>query len=320
MALFTPRAQSQAQPKLDEPLVSGRLELLAKQVVEGFITGLHKSPFHGFSVEFSEHRLYNAGESTRTIDWRLYGRTDKLFSKRFEEETNLRCQLVVDTSPSMYFPDKGPRKVDFSALGAASLMQLMRKQRDAFGLTLFNNEITDHQEAKSTIAHQQRLLRLLENELKGPKPASSSSVAKVLHEIAERTHRRSLIMVFSDFFDAAIGEGDSPTLGGDFFSALQHLRYNKHEVVLFWTQHGAYETKFDYASRPHLFVDLETGQKLRLNPAEVRDAYVKAHDTFQKELETKCAQYRIDLVPSDIREPFGQVLLTYLLKRQRMLR
>jgi uncharacterized protein (DUF58 family) len=295
-----------------------QLELLARQVVEGFITGLHKSPFHGFSVEFAEHRLYNKGEPTKHIDWKLYGRTDKLFVKRYEEETNLRCQLVIDDSSSMYFPvpegkDARPNKITFSIYCAAALMLLLKKQRDAVGLSIFGDHVEVNTAAKSSSLHHKILMTELEKRLEQIKPdfQRKTMAVEALHEIAESIHKRSLVMIFSDMFD-------SRTNPEELFSALQHLRHNKHEVVLFHVVDKSKEMDFEFENRPYRFVDMETGEELKLNPNEVKSNYVKAVNDFKSELKLRCAQYRIDFVEADIAEGFGQVLLPYLLKRTRM--
>lgn len=295
----------------------GNLELLARQVVEGFIIGLHKSPFHGFSVEFAEHRLYNPGESTRNIDWKVYGRTDKLFTKRYEEETNLRCQIVIDASSSMYFPevtantDDYINKLRFSALAAASLMNLLQRQRDAFGLSIFNETIETHTHCKSSTTHYRLLLSYLEKILAQPQESKATQAAKALHEIADSIHRRSLVMIFSDMFE---GEENIDQL----FSALQHLKYNKHEVVLFHTVDKSKEIDFAYDNRPYLFIDIETGERLRLQPHQVKDHYVKQVAEYVHELRMRCLQYKIDFVEADIHQGFRPILQQYLVKRSRM--
>src|SRR5690606_25731655 len=181
----------------------GNLELLAKQVVEGFITGLHKSPFHGFSVEFAEHRLYNTGESTKHIDWKLYGRTEKLFIKRYEEETNLRCQLIIDASSSMYFPEidfnaEKFNKIKFSVYAAAAIMNLLKKQRDAVGLSIFSDKLDVHSPTKSSSVHHKYLINELESLINSPKKNTKTSSINALHTIAETVHKRSLMIIFSD--------------------------------------------------------------------------------------------------------------------------
>jgi uncharacterized protein (DUF58 family) len=297
----------------------GRLEFLAKQAVEGFITGLHKSPFHGFSVEFAEHRLYNSGESTRHIDWKLYARTEKLFVKRYEEETNLRCQLLIDTSASMFFPEgvepEGEKmnKLKFSLYGAAALIELFKRQRDAVGVTMFNEKIDIHTVAKSSAAHHRYLYNELEQVLDrvNQPDDKSTSVAEALHEIAESIHKRSLVILFSDMFD-------SRETADELFAALQHLRHNKHEVVVFHVVDKKTELEFDYENRPYTFVDLESGEEVKANPTDIREHYLKNINAFKNDLKIRCGQYHIDFVEADINEGVNPILLQYLLKRQKL--
>jgi uncharacterized protein (DUF58 family) len=289
------------------------LEIIAKQVVEGFITGLHKSPFHGFSVEFAEHRIYNTGESTRYIDWKLYGRTDKLFVKRFEEETNLRCQILIDNSSSMYFPEGIHNKMKFSVYAAAALVHLLKRQRDAFGLTVFNDEIKYHIDAKSNFVQQKLLWQQLEELLIKPKERKTTNVAAALHEIAESIHKRSMVVIFSDMMSSM---DDSENI----FNALQHLKYNKHEVLLFHVVDKSKEIDFDFESRPYEFIDMETGQHVKVHSNAVKDAYQKAVTDYTVELQNKCAQYKIDFIEADISRGFNQVLTPYLVKRERMIK
>jgi len=224
------------------------LELLAKKVVEGFIIGLHKSPFHGFSVEFAEHRLYNPGEGTKNLDWKVYARTDKLFVKKYEEETNLRCHIVVDASSSMYFPkdikinNLTTNKLEFSSLAAASLMNLLKKQRDAFGLSLYDEALKIHTNARSSTTHFKLLISHLESQMKSEDLQKPTKTADILHEIAERIHKRSLVIIFSDFFDTAESQEE-------LFSALQHLNYNKHEVVVFHVMDKELEMDFAWDNK-----------------------------------------------------------------------
>ncbi len=292
-----------------------QLDFLAKQVVEGFITGLHKSPFHGFSVEFAEHRLYNKGESTRHIDWKLFARTDKLFVKRYEEETNLRSQILIDTSSSMLFPfgkKSTQNKLSFSVLIAASLIYLLNKQRDAVGLTLFSDTTELHTEARLSSTHTKRLYaelsRLLEREEYQLK--KGTSIATTLHAIAEQIHKRSLVVIFSDM----IADQSSDEI----FSAMQHLRHNKHEVILFHVVDKSFEIEFDYQNRPYKFIDLETGKAIKLNPNDVRDLFKQQSSAAFEELKLKCAQYKIDFVEADIKGGFKEVLIPYLIKRQKL--
>lgn len=294
----------------------GNLELLAQQVVEGFIIGLHKSPFHGFSVEFAEHRLYNQGESTRNIDWKVYARTDKMFSKRFEEETNLRCQIVIDGSSSMYFPeDTGQKpyvnKLGFSALAAAALMNLLQRQRDAFGLSLFDQQVNLHTNCKSSTTHYRLLLSHLDRLLSNPERNKTTAAADALHQVADSIHKRSLVVIFSDMFEH---HAEMETL----FSALQHLKHNKHEVVLFHTVDKSKEIQFEFENRPYLFIDMETGEKLRLQSNQIKKHYLEQMSKFMDELKMRCLQYQIDFVEADIHQGFRNILQTYLVKRNRM--
>ena len=295
----------------EDLLKPGNLELLARQVVEGFITGLHKSPFHGFSVEFAEHRLYNVGESVKNIDWKLFARSDKLFSKRYEEETNLRCQLVIDTSSSMYFPETGWNKIKFSVLAAASIMHLLKKQRDAAGLTFFSEGIDFSSEIKSTESHNRLLIANLERQLLEPSVQKQSNIIPVLHELAEKLHKRSLVVIFSDMMESY---GSQEEL----FSALQHLKFNKHEVVLFHTLDKSLEIDFNFENRPYIFEDIESGERLKLFPNEVKDHYEKETAAFITELTNRCRQYKIDFSAADVALPIDQILLPFLVKRQKM--
>lgn len=297
----------------------GNIELIAKQLVEGFITGLHQSPFHGFSVEFAEYRPYNAGESTRNIDWKLYGRTDKLFVKQFEEETNLRCQLLIDVSSSMYFPKKEhyslqhPNKLYFSVYAAAAIIQMLRQQRDAVGLTLFDEQIRFHTRAKSSPAHAKQLFGEMEKLLSAEQYAQQRATAVVdtLHEIAERIHRRSLVVIFSDMFDFHKHREE-------LFLALQHLRHSKHEVILFEVCDKAMEVDFELENRPYRLIDMENGSEMKINAAELKEVYRRNMQEFRNELNVHCGQYQIDLVETDINEGYHKTLMTYFLKRKRM--
>ena len=299
--------------------LGSNLELLAQQVVEGFIVGLHRSPFHGFSVEFAEHRLYNSGESTRNIDWKVYGRTDKLFVKRFEEETNLRCQIVVDASSTMYYPwdEKQPDKFKykykfcFAAQSAAVLMNALKRQRDAFGLTLFDNEIQINTSAKSSTVHYRLLLSHLIQRIENPQLNRTTDLATSLHQVADAIHRRSLVVIFTDVME-------QPDKAEDLFAALQHLRYAKHEVILFHVTDKSKELDFEFENRPYVFVDMESGEQVRLQPSQVKEYYVKQVTAFTEQLKLRCLQYKIDFVEADINKGFTQILQTWMVKRAKM--
>ncbi|WP_372795654.1 DUF58 domain-containing protein [Lutibacter sp.] len=293
------------------------LELLANQVVEGFITGMHKSPFHGFSVEFAEHRLYNKGESTRHIDWKLYAKTKKLFVKRYEEETNLRCHLIIDNSASMHYPIvKNPSidnltKIAFSTIASAALMEILKRQRDAVGLSIYSDKNDYYAPTKGSDRHRRMLLAQLTELLKNTSAASTETY-KVLHEIAEKIHRRSLIFLFTDMFQATKN-------GNELFEALQHLKYNKHEVVLFHTYDGKLELNFNFDNSPKKFVDVETGEEINLYAESVKKQYKVEVENYFNDLKMKCVQYKIDYVPVDINRGIHQILVSYLISRKRFL-
>ncbi|MDY7395853.1 DUF58 domain-containing protein [Aureibaculum sp. 2210JD6-5] len=293
------------------------LELLANQVVEGFITGMHKSPFHGFSVEFAEHRLYNKGESTRHIDWKLYAKTDKLFVKRYEEETNLRCHIIIDNSASMHYPQlkntslEQLNKIGFSVIASAALLEILKRQRDAYGLSVYSNVNEYYAPAKGSERHRRMLLSQLETLLEEQSKTKTKTYA-ALHEIADKIHRRSLIFLFTDMFQA---DKDEELL----FEALRHLKYNKHEVVLFHTFDGKKELDFDFDNAPKRFVDVETGEYINLYADTVKDGYKTIVKNYFNQLKMKCMQYKIDYVPVDINQGFEQILTTYLVSRKRFL-
>lgn len=293
-----------------------KMELLAKQVVEGFITGLHKSPFHGFSVEFAEHRLYNTGESTRHLDWKLYAKTEKLFIKRYEEETNLRCRIIIDHSSSMHFPEKSKNgkynKLEFSVYATAAIIELLKRQRDAYGLSTFSNKVDIHTEAKSSNAHQHKVYSELEKLLDSYEEGKTTSAVESLHYLSDMIHKRSLIVIFSDMMDNSEREAD-------LFNALHHMKHNKHEVVLFHVVDKYRELDFEFENRPYRFVDLESGDEVKLNPSQIKEQYIADMKSYEKELKLKCGQYGIDFVEADINEGFHQVLMPYLVKRTKML-
>jgi len=286
--------------------------------VEGFITGLHKSPFHGFSVEFAEHRIYNSGESTKHIDWKLYGRSDKLFVKRYEEETNLRCHVILDNSSSMHYPEpdkKHPElknKITFSAYCAASIMHLLKMQRDAVGLSIFSDKIEVQTPVKSTTVHHKLLYQKLEQAIASKPDQKKTLATEALHQIADNIHKRSLVVIFSDMLE------DVSRDPKDIFNALQHLKYNKHEVILFHVVDKNREIDFNFENRPYLFIDVESGEQVKVHSNLVRDQYIEAMSTYKKELMLKCAQYKIDFIEADIHEGYRQVLMPYLIKREKM--
>ncbi len=302
------------QIRPEDILHTGNLELLAKKAVEGFITGFHKSPFHGFSVEFAEHRQYNPGESTKNIDWKLYGRTDKLYNKRFDEETNLRCQFILDVSSSMQIAQKeGLSKLQYAIWTTAVFSQLLKKQRDASGICFFDDEIKEYTKIASSGRHYKELLYKLENYQDYHSEQQSTDISAVLHTIAAQIHRRSLVVLFTDFFQ----EGkDLDSL----FDAIKHLKHNKHEVIVFHTLHRSTELDFEFGSGPLTLEDAETGEKIKLTPADVKTEYLHAVSVYTKEIKSKLNQYKIDYVEANTGESVEKALIPFLLKRKRMIR
>ena len=292
------------------------LELLAGQVVEGFISGIHKSPFHGFSAEFAEHKIYNTGESTKHIDWKLFARTDKLYTKRYEEETNLRCHMILDKSASMYYPEVrnlklgNLNKIGFGVLAIAALMNLLKKQRDAVGLSVYADTYSFYAPEKSSERHFQMLLSQLNRLVREKTDEKRTRTYQFLHHIAEKIHRRSLIFVFSDMFQTEVEEEK-------LFEALRHLKYNKHEIVLFHLLDKELEQQFNFDNSPKRFIDVETGQHIDLHAENIREGYRKGIEDYVQALKLKCMQYKIRYVGVDIRSNFSTVLNTFLVERQK---
>lgn len=290
------------------------LELLANQVVEGFISGMHKSPFHGFSAEFAEHKVYNSGESTKHIDWKLFAKTDRLYTKRYEEETNLRCHLIIDNSSSMHYPklkDNQPfyeSKIGFSILASAVLMNLLKKQRDAVGMSIYSDNYEYYAPEKGSERHHRMLLNTLENLLENKKEARNTDTIKFLHQIAEKLHRRSMIVLFTDMFQSGNEE--------QLFAALQHLKHDKHKVVLFHVIDSKTELSFDFDNAPRKFIDLESGDEVNIFADNVKEQYEKHVEAYFKKLALTCAQNKIKYVPVSVGENFEKILTTYLVEKQ----
>ncbi|WP_405575247.1 DUF58 domain-containing protein [Winogradskyella sp. Asnod2-B02-A] len=294
------------------------LELLAKQVVEGFIAGMHKSPFHGFSAEFAEHKIYNPGESTKHIDWKLFAKTDRLYTKRYDEETNLRCHIILDNSSSMHYPETAGtsighlNKIAFSALASASLMHILKKQRDAVGLSIYSDNYDFYSPEKGSERHHQMLLHRLSEAVVSKPETKTTETYKYLHQIAEKIHRRSLIFVFTDMFQTS--EDDEKL-----FEALRHLKHNKHEVVLFHVFDKEKELLFDFDNRPKRFIDIETGDHINLYADTIKETYEKSVKEYFTDLKLRCGQYRIKYVEADINAGFDIILTTYMIERQKFI-
>ena len=290
------------------------LEMLANQIVEGFISGMHKSPFHGFSAEFAEHKVYNVGESTKHIDWKLFAKTDRLYTKKFEEDTNLRCHIIIDNSSSMHYPkleDKEKfyqNKIGFSVLASAVLMNILKKQRDAVGLSVFSDSYEYYSPEKGSDRHHRMILNALEHLLEKPKVQKTTDTIKILHQIAEKIHRRSMIILFTDMFQS----GNEEAL----FTALQHLKHNKHKVVLFHVIDTKTELNFDFDNAPRKFIDIETGDEVNIFADNVKEEYEKGVNSYFKKLALTCSQNKIKYIPVGVADNFDKILTTYLVEKQ----
>ena len=290
------------------------MELRARLIVEGFITGLHRSPYHGFSVEFAEHRAYTPGDELRHVDWKVYAKTDRYYVKQYEEETNLRSYLVLDTSASMHYRRaEALTKLEYGAYLAAGVAALMLRQRDAVGLLAFDESVHTALRPKATPNYLRRLLVQLErlaraDEAEAPR---RTGAAGALAEVAERIHQRSLVILITDLFEN-VGAHD------DLLKALRRLRHRGHEVVVFHVLEGATERQFDFPNAPMLFRDTETGEEVALRPQEVREHYREAVEHFSERFRRRCLQHDIDFAELDTGTPYDQALMTYLNKRRRL--
>ena len=296
----------QATSHLDPEVVSrlGRLDLIARRVVDGFITGLHRSPYHGFSVEFSEHRPYLPGDSVRSIDWKAFGKTDRLYVKQFEEETNLKAYLVLDMSGSMGFRSGATiTKFDYASSLAAAMAYLMLRQRDAIGLLLFHEEIETYVPPRSVHSHLHVLLR----EIGRAKPAADTRIGPAFESLVERISRRGLIVVFSDLLDDP----------AEIIRGLRYFRHRGHEVILFHLlDPRERDLSFHGGTR---FVDLEDPNSfLSTQPWHVQDEYRELMDEMIATYRFGCAEAQIDYVLLDTTTPFDVALTRYLVRRGRI--
>ena len=295
------------------------LELLANQVVEGFISGMHKSPFHGFSAEFAEHKNYNIGESTKHIDWKLFAKTDRLYTKKFEEETNMRCHIIIDNSSSMHYPKLKENqlfyesKIGFAVLASAVLMNLLKKQRDAIGLSVFSDVYEYYAPEKGSDRHHRMVLNTLENLLKIPKVPKKTDAVTYLHQIAEKMHRRSMIILFTDMFRTDASGSNEEEL----FNALQHLKHDKHKVILFHVIDTKTELNLDYDNTPRKFIDLESGDEVTIFADNVKQEYEKGVNEYFKKLALTCSQNKIKYIPVGVSDSFEKILTTYLVEKQK---
>ena len=280
------------------------LELIARFVVEGFITGRHKSPYHGFSVEFAEHRQYMPGDSIRHVDWKVYGKTQRFYIKQYEEETNLKAYLLLDTSGSMWFKSGAVSKFTYGSYLAAALAYLGLKQQDATGLMLFDHEVRDYLPPKAVWSWFHRILEKIENVRPGN---AATSLAANLHRLAESIPRRGLVVLISDLLDH----------DEELLNALKHFRHRKHEVIVFHVLDPQEET-FDYR-RETRFRDLETGEILPTHPLHIREDVQRAVADFRAYFRSNCRNHHIDYVQINTATPFDRALYEYLLKRRRLM-
>ncbi len=279
-----------------------RMDLVARLVVEGFITGLHRSPYHGFSVEFAEYRPYITGESIKNIDWKVFGRTERYYVKQFEEETNLKSYLLLDISGSMGYTSHTVTKLQYASYLAAALGYLMIQQRDAVGLLTFDEKIKSYFPPRSVHSY----LHILLKELSELKTGSQTNVSQTFHELAERIKRRGLIIIFSDLMD------DPESV----MHALKHFRHKKHEVIVFHLL-DPQEQQFNF-KQDTLFIDMETGESLEAPAEHVRSQYLKQIVQFQTFFKNQCLQNRIDYIPISTADSFDKALLRYLAKRRKI--
>ena len=288
-----------------EPEMVARLSnmsLRARLVVEGYIIGQHKSPFHGFSVEFAEHRAYGPGDEIRHIDWKLYGKTDRFFVKQYEEETNLHSYILLDTSRSMEYKSNKISKLDYGNYLSAALAYLMINQQDGVGLTLFDNQIQTFIPPRSKPSHVNTILTHLDKTGSG----KDTDVGIVLHEMAERIKKRGLIILISDLFDET----------ENIINGLKHFRHNKQEIIVFHVMDRK-ELNFDFSNRTK-FKDMETDEQITTEPWKIRKIYQQAIQSYQDELRLRCREQKIDYVPLFTDQNLDLALNEYLKKRQRL--
>ncbi len=292
------------------------LELRARKIVEGFISGLHKSPYYGFSVEFAEHRPYNPGDDLKHVDWKVYAKTERFYVKQYEEETNLRCYLLLDTSSSMYYKYFAEwTKLRYGINFGAALIYLMHRQRDACGIIPFSDKIEAFIPAKSSYTHLRLLFgeleKRLEEEKQQAKQKKGTATAEVIHEVAERLNHRSLVVIISDLFE-------HPDEHDNLISSLKHLRHRNHEVILFNIMERKSERELDFPDRRFVMEDMETGSQMEILPAQVREDYKKKVAEYTHRFKMACSEFQIDFEELDTQEAFDLALLAYLNKRKNL--
>ena len=279
------------------------LELKARLVVEGFMVGLHKSPYHGFSVEFTEHRPYMQGDNLKDVDWKVYGKTERYFIKQYEEETNLKSYILLDTSKSMdYKSDGNITKLNYSVILVAALSYLMIKQQDAVGLSLYSEKINKYLPPKSSRPYLQELLKILN----AVEASSKTNTAASLNSIAEKIKRRGLVIIVSDFFDDV----------NSILTALKHFRYKNNEVIVFQIL-DPIERSFSFG-RDAIFKDLETGAEMTTQPYQIQKAYREAMSHFINKIKSECLNSNIEYNLIETSTPFDKALFNYIQKRSKL--
>ncbi len=280
-----------------------KFNLRARLIVEGFIVGLHKSPYHGFSVEFSDHRQYNPGDSINRIDWKVYAKTNRYYIKRYEEETNLKAYIIVDHSNSMGYMSGKISKLEYAKALASALAYLMISQQDAVGLLSYTNKITNYIPPRSMRSY----LNIIFKELFNLQAKDTTQTVDILHSLADRIKKRGLIILISDMID----DPDRILQG------LQHFRHQKHEVILFHIQ-DKQELDFNFKNETE-FVDSETGEKIVVSPWQIKNDYLTAYKNNIIYLKTKCHEAFIEYNPISTETPFEQNLFQYLIKRSKLM-
>jgi uncharacterized protein (DUF58 family) len=289
---------------LDPEVISklASMDIKARLVVEGFVTGLHKSPYKGFSVEFAEHRQYMEGDPIKHIDWKVYAKTDRFYIKEFEEETNLKAYILLDVSGSMGFKSNGISKLEYGSYLAASLSYLMLKQQDSVGLLLFDDKIREYIPPRSSPIH----LHILFNSLQNARAEKETNLGRILHELANRIRRRGLVILISDLFDEPMS----------IIPGLKHFRHKKHEVVVFHVLDPS-EVEFPFRGTAN-FKDMETGETIPTDAWRIREEYTSLADNWIREFKRQCAESRVDYVSMLTSTPFDRALFSYLEKRKRL--
>ncbi len=278
------------------------LDIIARLVVEGFITGLHRSPYHGFSVEFSEYRPYIPGDSIRNIDWKVLGRTERFYVKQFEEETNLRAYLILDSSASMGYTSSKITKLQYAQYLGAALTYLLLCQRDAAGLVTFSEHIKSYLPPRSVFSYLNQILK----EMDSLTPKGETRIADTFHILAEKIKKRGLIIILSDLFD------DPDAI----LTALKHFRHKKHEIIVFQIL-DPMETQFSFGDDT-VFIDMETQEKIQTYPKHIKEDYQEQINKFLEKFKKECFQHKIDYLPVNTNKSFDEILYHYLVKRKKI--